>query len=189
MIKDLEHYIAAASKGGRPPRPGIILGIRMCLHALKVLEFEPVEHKRLLVVIVEIDRCFPDAVQLVTGCRVGNRTLKLRDMGKMAATFVDLRNGRAVRLSARDAQRVANLFPAMDKDEALSVAYRTRADEELFETQSVRVNLAPEDVPGYKTPRVICAECGEEIRFHREVRIGDRTLCHACASDRYYEPL
>ena len=85
-MKGLEDYIQAASKDGKPPRPGIILGIRMSLLGLKRLEIgDPDEHKRRLIVIVETDRCLPDAVLLVTGCRLSNRTLKLRDMGKMAA--------------------------------------------------------------------------------------------------------
>src|SRR5512146_49325 len=102
-MKGLEDYIQAASKGGKPPRPGIILGIRMCLLGLKRLGFgEPSEHKRRLVVIAETDRCLPDAVQLVTGCRLANRALKLRDMGKMAATFVNLEKGQAIRIAARE---------------------------------------------------------------------------------------
>ena len=40
-------------------------------------------------------------------------------------------------------------------------AYREMADEELFDIQWVRVVVAPEDLPGYKAPRAICAQCGE----------------------------
>ena len=51
---------------------------------------EPNPDRKRPVVFVEIDRCATDAIGVVTGARVGKRALKLRDWGKMAATFVDL---------------------------------------------------------------------------------------------------
>ena len=62
-------------------------------------------------------------------------------------------------------------------------------DEQLFDYHWVRVSIGPEDLPGYKAPRVVCAECGEGINFQREVVRDGRTLCRACAGERYYEPL
>ena len=64
----------------------------MALVGLKGLGIEDplgADRKR-LVTYVEIDRCATDAIGMVTGCRLGKRTLKFRDWGKMAATFVDL---------------------------------------------------------------------------------------------------
>jgi len=55
------------------------------------------------VVFVEIDRCATDAIQALTGVSLGKRTLKHLDYGKMAATFVNLARGTAVRVVARDA--------------------------------------------------------------------------------------
>ena len=190
-MKGLEDYIQAASKNGQPPRPGIILALRMCLLALKRLEIaDPNQRKRSLVVIVETDRCLPDAIQLVTGCRLANRTLKLRDMGKMAATFVDLESDRAIRVAARESANKKSVvqFSGIDRLEALARAYRAFPDEELCDAKWVKVRLSPEEIPGYHIPRVICEQCGEGIDFHREVRVGGRTLCRACAGERYYEP-
>jgi formylmethanofuran dehydrogenase subunit E len=191
-MNDLDHYTQKASKDGRPPKPGIILGIRMCLLALRQLEISDVTaHKRSLIVVVETDRCLPDAVQLVTGCRLGNRTLKLRDMGKMAATFVDLKKDRALRLAGRESANAnaAEKFPTLTKEEALSRAYHTVSDDELFHAEWVRVHLDPADLPGHRVPRVICEQCGEGVGFHREVRIAGRVLCRACTGERYYDPL
>ena len=67
-------------------------------------------------------------------------------------------------------------------------AYREHADDELFDVQWVRVTVGPEDLPGYKAPRVVCAQCGEGINFKREVVRDGRPLCRACAGERYYEP-
>jgi formylmethanofuran dehydrogenase subunit E len=67
-------------------------------------------------------------------------------------------------------------------------AYREMADEELFAAEWVRVMLGAEDLPGYKAARVACAQCGEGVSFRREVVSEGRTLCRACAGERYYEP-
>ena len=49
------------------------------------------------------------------------------------------------------------------------------------------MKLGPEEFPGYKAARVVCAECGEGINFKREVVRDGRVLCKACAGERYYE--
>jgi len=58
--------------------------------------------RKKLYLFVEIDRCATDALQSVTGCSLGHRTMKFLDYGKMAATFVDLSTGKAVRIVARE---------------------------------------------------------------------------------------
>jgi formylmethanofuran dehydrogenase subunit E len=68
-------------------------------------------------------------------------------------------------------------------------AYRHMPDTELFEIQWVRVTLGPEDLPGYKAARPVCAQCGEPVSFRREVVREGRTLCRACAGERYYTPV
>jgi formylmethanofuran dehydrogenase subunit E len=108
----------------------------------------------------------------------------------MAASFLDLRTNRAVRLAARETanQQALDTFKGVEKEEALTRAYREWPDEELFSWQPVRVELPAEDRPGFRAPRVVCADCGEGISFHREVARGGRTLCRSCAGDRYYRP-
>jgi formylmethanofuran dehydrogenase subunit E len=141
---------------------------------------------------VEIDRCATDAVPIVTGCRLGKRALKFRDFGKVAATFCDLQEDRAVRVVAKESskQRAKEMYPEMqDKNAQQMRAYREMPEAELFDIQWVRVRLGPEDMPGYKSPRVVCTECGEGINFKREVIRDGKTLCRACAGERYYEPV
>ena len=85
-------------------------------------------------------------------------------------------------------QRARELYPEIaGKNEQPMRAYREMSDEELFESQWVRVRIGPEDLPGYKAPRVVCAQCGEGINFKREVTRDGRTLCRACAGE-HYEP-
>ena len=190
-MKDAEHYIRLAAKDGHT-RSGMILGIRLALVGLRELAItDPEKYHRDLVVYVETDRCLPDAIELVTGCRLGNRALKFRDMGKMAAVFLDRRSNRAVRLAAKESghRRAQEMFATLEKEEALQAGYRALPDADLFAKRIVRVALAPEDVPGYWAPRVLCDGCGEGIAFGRELVVGQRTLCRACSGQNYYELL
>ena len=173
---------------------GQILGLRMAIYGMKLLGIEDPtgrDHKR-LVTFIEIDRCATDAIPIVTGCRMGKRALKFRDFGKVAATFCDVKNDRAVRLVARETakQRARTLHPEIaDKNQQQMHAYRELPDEELFAKQWVRVVLGAEEFPGYKGERRVCEECGEGINFKREVVRDGRVLCKACAGERYYTPL
>jgi len=189
MLTVAEHVAKASTKG--PPKPGIILAIRMCVLGMKLLGVDdPSAYHKKLIAIVETDRCLPDAVKLVTGCRLANRTLKLKDWGKMAASFLDLTSGCAFRVAAREHVEPEALrnFKGLPREEALSQAYTAFADRELFEWQRIVVKLPPEDVPGYHAGRVLCERCGEGIGFSREVRVDGLTLCRACAGEAYWLP-
>jgi formylmethanofuran dehydrogenase subunit E len=170
---------------------GQILGVRMALLACRRLGVDDprgVDRKK-LVSFVEIDRCATDAIGLVTGCRLGKRALKFRDWGKMAATFVNLATGRAVRIVALENSReLARLrFPEIEnKGQQQMLAYRELSDEDLFREQWVAVDLPAREMPGYKGERVTCAECGEGVNFDRFVeRPGAdgnaRRFCLSCA--------
>ena len=137
---------------------------------------------------MEIDRCVTDAVALVANCRLGKRALKFRDWGKVAATFCDLQKGRAVRIAAKESskQLAKEMFPGLPKDEGQQKAYAELSDDVLFSKEWVKVEIGPEELPGFKGPRVVCAECGEGINFKREVVVGARTLCRGCAGEKYY---
>jgi formylmethanofuran dehydrogenase subunit E len=190
-MKTMAEYEALAAEAHGHLCAGQILGLRMALYGVQLLGLaDPAgaDRKR-LVTFVEIDRCATDAIPIVTGCRMGKRALKFRDFGKMAATFCDLREDRAVRLVARESakDRARELYPEIEnKNQQQMRAYREMADDELFETQWVKVVIGPEDLPGYKAGRVACARCGEAISFRREVVQGGETLCRACAGECYY---
>ena len=172
---------------------GQILGLRMALHGMTLLGLDdPLgKDRKRLVCVVEIDRCMTDAIGVVTGCRLGKRALKFRDFGKAAATFCDLQENRAVRIAAQESakQRAYVLYPGIaDKNQQQMRAYREMPDEDLFAIEWVRVAFGAEDLPGYKAPRVLCAQCGEGVNFRREVVRDGRALCRACAGERYYGP-
>jgi formylmethanofuran dehydrogenase subunit E len=173
---------------------GQILGLRMALMGMRLLGLDdPIgRDRKRLITYVEIDRCMTDAIGVVTGCRLGKRALKFRDFGKAAATFCDLELDRAVRIAARESakDRAREMYPDLaEKNQQQMRAYREMPEEGLFESQWVRAATPPEDLPGYKAPRVVCAVCGEGINFHREIVRDGRPLCRACAGERYYTPL
>lgn len=175
---------------------GQVLGVRMAMLGccrLSIDEPRGKDRKR-LVTFVEIDRCATDAIGVVTGCRLGKRSLKFRDWGKMAATFVDVPGGRAVRIAARESSKVRarELYPEMeDKNQQQMRAYLEIPDEELFDEEWVEVPLDAKEFPGYKGERVMCDECGEGISYDRFIRREGKTLCLACAEprERYYRPV
>ena len=193
-MKSFDEYVAFAAQVHGHICAGQILGLRMALHGLALLGIEdPVgEDRKRLVTFVEIDRCMTDAIGVVTGCRLGKRALKFRDFGKVAATFCDLQEDRAVRLVAKESskQRAREMFPDIaDKKEQQMRAYREMPAGELFDVQWVRVSLGPEELPGYKAARAMCDSCGEAINLKREVRSDGKVLCKSCAGESYYQTL
>lgn len=191
-MKTLDQYLDDAAKAHGHICAGQVLGVRLAMLGLRELGIDdPIRERKRIVTYVEIDRCMTDAVAFVANCRLGKRALKFFDWGKVAATFVDLQTGHAVRIVAREdsKKRATEMFPSMDKEHGQQQAYRVLSDDDLFEKQNVSVEVRPEDLPGYKGPRVTCDNCGEGINFKREVHSGGRTLCRACAGERYYKPL
>jgi formylmethanofuran dehydrogenase subunit E len=191
-VKTLDEYLEAAEKAHGHLCAGQVLGVRLAMLGLRELGIEdPIKERKRLVTYVEIDRCVTDAVALVANCRLGKRALKFLDWGKVAATFVDLQTGRAVRIVATEHSKKSarEMFPELDKELGQQKAYRLLPDDTLFEKQWVRVEVRPEDLPGFKSPRVVCEQCGEGINFKREVALNGRTLCRACAGERYWQPL
>ena len=189
-MKSLDEYLELAAVAHGHLCAGQVLGVRLAMLGLRELGIDdPIAERKRIVTYVEIDRCVTDAVALVANCRLGKRALKFRDWGKVAATFVDLQTGRAIRVAAKESSKqvARDMFPDMPKDAGQQRAYAQLADDVLFDKQWVKLTVQPEDLPGFKGPRVVCAKCGEGINFKREVVRDGRTLCRACAGERYYE--
>jgi formylmethanofuran dehydrogenase subunit E len=192
-MKSLDEYLKDAERAHGHLCAGQVLGVRMAMLGLTRLGIEDPEGKdrKRLVTFVEIDRCATDAVAVVTGCRLGKRALKFRDWGKVAATFVDTAGGKAIRVAAKESSKALarSMHPELaDKNRQQMQAYREMRDDDLFDLQWVKVELPPEETPGYKGERVVCEKCGEGISFRREVRRDGRVLCRACAGESYYQP-
>src|SRR5512132_1649732 len=128
-LKSLTEYESMAALAHGHICAGQILGLRMALFGLRLLGLDDPAGKdrKRLVTFVEIDRCATDAIPVVTGCRLGKRALKFRDFGKVAATFCDLKEDRAVRVVARESakQRARQMHPEIENKNAQQMqAYR-----------------------------------------------------------------
>ena len=171
--------------------PGQVLGVRMSMLGLReigILDPKGTDRKK-LIVFVEMDRCATDAVQSVTGCSLGHRTMKFMDYGKMAATYKNLKTGKSIRIAAREESRekAKEYFSGVETKYAGQLeAYKVMADAELFDMMEVAVDVRPEDMPGRPMRRVQCDSCGEQVQDMREVCKDGRVLCAPCALGGYY---
>src|SRR5947209_3454082 len=171
--------------------PGQVLGARMALLGCRLLGLsEPRgSERKKLIVWVEVDRCMTDAVSAVTGVRLGRRSLKFFDYGKVAATFLNTETGRAVRVVALDSSRklADERFREIEsKKERQFRAYKEASDEELFKVEEVEVVLNETDLPGRPRSRATCERCGEGVNDGREIKgVRGELLCVPCARGGY----
>src|SRR5829696_8253689 len=117
-METFEELLVRAEQSHGHMCAGQVLGVRMALlgcRAIGIADPRGAERKSILV-FVEIDRCAADAINTVTGCRLGKRTLKYHDYGKLAATFLNLQSGEAIRIVALDSSRDAadQTFPEIE---------------------------------------------------------------------------
>jgi len=170
---------------------GQVLGARMAALGCQRIGIDDprgVDRKK-LIVWVEIDRCMADAVSAVTGVRLGQRSLKYMDYGKVAATFLNLETGNAVRVVALESSRglADQRFPEIDsKKERQLRFYQDAPDADLFRIEAVAAHLGENDLPGHPRSRVICSICGEGINDGREVIADGGVRCQPCAHGSYY---
>jgi formylmethanofuran dehydrogenase subunit E len=171
--------------------PRQVLGVRIGLLGVRWLGIEAPNADKRLLAFVETDGCAADGVSVASDCSVGHRTLRVVDYGKVAATFVDTRTGRAVRVAPRrESRALARLHApgAKSRWHAQLEAYQVMPDDELLVAQPVVLSVSLEQLlskPGRKT---MCAACGEEIINEREVTRDGMTVCRACAGEAYYRP-
>src|SRR5574341_472382 len=123
--------------------PGQVLGVRMAMAGCREVGIDEPRGSKSLIVFVEIDRCATDAIQAVTGCSLGKRSLKYVDYGKMAATFLNTTTGEAVRVVALEESReraTAYVPDEPDRHRAQTIAYQTMPEDELLRLEAVRVS-------------------------------------------------
>lgn len=157
---------------------GQVLGVRL---ALKGMDLIGTRNRREMIVIIENDRCIADAIQIVTGTRIGRRSAKLVNYGKMAATFINTENGAAYRVNVRQVDPHAH----HGKELMRRVLHSPEAS--LLAWRSVAVSLKPEELPGKPRHTVNCVRCGEKVFDGREVQGDAGPLCVSCAHGAYYE--
>lgn len=179
--------------------PRQVLGVRIGLRGLRELDLCNCDDssryensKKRLLTIVETDGCGLDGIAVATDCAVGRRTLRVMDFGKVAATMVDTRSKRAVRVSPTSASRdLAHTYApeAPSRWHAYLAAYQVIPDEALLNVAEVALTQTIEEIISRPGARAICIICGEEVINEREIIVNGHTLCRTCAGDTYYHVL
>lgn len=160
---------------------GQALGVRL---AQKGMELIGTRDPRGMIVLIENDRCIADAIQVVTGTRLGRRSAKLVDQGKMAATFIDPGTGLGWRVHVRQVNPRGK-----EGHEACREILRS-PETELLSWRRVRVRLKPEELPGKPKRVVPCSRCGERVFDGKDVAGAEGPLCRSCAEGSgYWEPV
>ena len=140
-------------------------------------------------VIVETDGCFVDGIEVATGAAIGHRTLRVVDMGKIAATIVDVKTGTALRFAPKAGVRSLAFSYAPESAERYTAqleGYQVMPDEELFDVEEVFLDPPLRALLSTPDVRVMCSTCGEEIINERELAREGTIQCRTCSGDGYY---
>ena len=194
-MQDFETLLEGSARTHGHLCPGQVVGVRMAMLGCGLIGLDdprqPDQIKK-IIVYVEIDRCAADAIAYVTGVKLGRRSLKFVDNGIMAATFVNLQSGKAVRILSTEQSRdlVPRYAPGVaGKQRQTLEAYKAMPDDVLFQVQPVAVDVPVNDLPGPSRFKVQCEQCGQVVRDKKEVLRGGRVLCRLCADGAYFRPL
>ena len=169
--------------------PRQVLGVRMGLAGLAALGLKAPLTTRTGLVFIETDGCFADGIRVASGATVGHRTLRVQDLGKIAAIFSNIKSGTSIRLAPRSDVRNHALEYAQNEKRryfAQLQGYQVMPDEELFSFQLVELLIPPVQVISHPNARAHCSNCGEEIINEREVLVDGKVLCQICAYGGYY---
>lgn len=189
-MNDLAALLERAAAGHDHLCPRQVLGVRIGMHAAQLLDLDLPQNDKRVLTFVETDGCFADGVAVATGCWLGRRTLRLVDVGKVAATVVDTHTARAIRIRphgrAREhAMRYAPSAPS--RWHAYLAAYQSMPVADLLEAQPVVLTVSIAALISRPGARVVCHGCGEEIVNEREVWRDEEPWCRACVGDGYYQ--
>jgi len=186
----------------------VALGVRAVCAAFRELGIIESTGMEEILAIVECNNCFVDGIQAISGCTLGNNALIYKDLGKTAATFIDRKKNKAVRLVAKydpekmkkdpEAEEAFALFDrAVKKREILAIRERERMMElwtklsfailkkpesEIFDIKEVKPEKI-EYAPIFESVR--CAVCGEDTMETRARMKDSKPLCITCAGDNY----
>jgi len=169
--------------------PRQVLGVRMGLAGLDAVGLEPPVDKTRALILVETDGCFVDGIEVSTGVTVGHRSLRVVDLGKIAATFVNVQTEHSVRLAPREGIRTLARTYAPEAPERYAAqlqGYAIMPADELFTQQDVVLEPTLPVLISQPEARATCSQCGEEIINEREVVVSGAPVCRACAGRGYY---
>jgi len=172
-----DEYIKMVASFHGSPAPGVLIGGFMVDYAYKHLP-EGGEYD----IICETAKCLPDAVQLLTPCSIGNRWLKIIDVGRYALIFYEKHSGLGIRVyldwRLLDEWPVIKswylkLAPKKEQDEELLLREIKEAGADICRIEEVKVEI--ESLNKRKSSSIsICPSCAEAYRS------SDGAICPAC---------
>lgn len=185
----LEDILRESARRHKHLCPRQVLGARMALYAGELLNLDLPRNDKRLLVIAETDGCAVDGIGAATGCHVGGRTLRIADLGKVAATFTDTHAETSLRIAPSSASRPLALdyFPeSKNRWQAMLNAYQVIPAAELFIVQRVNLITPVDAIVSSPNKKAMCEVCGEEIFNGREVLHDGMILCKPCVGEGYY---
>ncbi len=196
----LENYIrkVADFHGCFAKAPGVIIGCYMVEYAMELIG----EPQGKLHAVAETKVCLTDCIQIMTGCTLGNKYLRMRDdLGRYAFSLYDRDTGDGVRVyldvTRMDPEDTPELYAfhtrTRDPKVLTDMGFRKQSGLKVVEEfkrvgrkvlgfEWVHVDL-PRKEPLY--PSIVCETCEEP--FLR--RPGQPNVCGVCQGDRYYSVL
>ena len=159
---------------------GQCIGVKMAHMGMRMIGIDNETDGKKIMVFVECNRCPADSIMSTTGCHIGKRTYYFKDLGKVAATFLNTETGKAVRVS-----RIKHCYPPEGAD--ITEFYDKLPDSEMFEAHEVTLRLNEGDYPGPPVCVEVCENCGEEVMDNRHVEKDGKKLCQSCAHGAYYD--
>jgi len=177
--------------------PGLALGYRVSLAALRELGEGTASRDEEIVAVVENDSCAVDAVQVMTGCTFGKGNLIFRDYGKQAYTFISRATGKALRITidftpppeSDEEREMWKRYARGDRsEEVLNTVHsrKARKTEEVLkadEADLLRITRVKAEPPAeariYESIR--CAVCGEKVAAPKAIVKGDTVVCIPCS--------
>lgn len=188
-MQTLDSILRESAKRHKHLCPRQVLGARMGLFGAELLGIELPRHDKRLLAISETDGCAVDGLIAATGCRVGSRTLRILDFGKVAATFVDTYTEKTIRIVPhREARTIAvkHAPHARNRWEAMLFGYQVMTATQLFVFQHVQLDMPLSQIASRAGKKATCEVCSEEVINGREVLNNNLVLCRACAGEKYY---
>lgn len=186
--------------------PGLSIGVIAAIYVANKIR-ENADGMEDILAVIEINSCFTDAIQYITGCTVGNNSLIYKDLGKTAFSLVK-RDGKGIRLSVKPSYRDLQIkkYPEFQKYFDLVVVQQKREEEvldkfkkyakeasfqlltwnieDIFRIENVSVKL-PNYAPIKDT--VYCSTCGEGIMKSKEIFENDKAYCKTCKNINYFQ--
>jgi formylmethanofuran dehydrogenase subunit E len=176
--------------------PGLALGYRVSLVALRELGLKDISHDEEIVAFVENDSCAVDAIQVMTGCTFGKGNLIFKDYGKQVYTFIKRSSGDAVRISidfnppeeTDEEKQMWKRYSEGDRsEEVLKVVHNRKARKieailNAPDTELIKINMFKTIPPAEARiyPSIRCQICGEKVAEPR-ARVKDgKIVCIPC---------